>query len=126
MRTSLPRSSSIIAIDFAESRLSSTTSMRRFPRAEADSPDGSAALAETLGSITGSVTVNVLPRPGPGLAALTVPPCILTRPSTRASPMPRPPRDRSGRGSTWENMLEHGVEVLRGEPIPVSRTDTAT
>ena len=42
-------------------------------------------------SRAGSRTVNVLPRPGPSLEAVTLPPCISTSFWTMVSPMPSPP-----------------------------------
>jgi hypothetical protein len=40
--------------------------------------------------LSGSVTVNTLPRPSPGLSTATVPPCAVTSSRTIANPRPRP------------------------------------
>ena len=62
----------------------------------------------------------MLPRPGPSLAAATVPPCISTSPLTSASPIPSPPVLRSMLRSTWENMSKMWGSDSAGMPIPVS------
>ncbi len=71
-------------------------------------------------------TVKVLPVPGPSLSAVTVPPCISTRPLTSARPMPSPPVARSMLRSTWENMSKMRGSDSAGMPIPSSRTETKT
>ncbi len=43
----------------------------------------------------GNSTTNSLPRPSPGLEAVTVPPCSATRLRTMARPSPKPPCERS-------------------------------
>jgi hypothetical protein len=47
--------------------------------------------ARILNYSSGSQTLNVLPRPGPSLDALTCPPCSSTSALTKARPRPRPP-----------------------------------
>ena len=64
--------------------------------------------------------------PGPSLSAVTVPPCISTRPFTSASPIPSPPVERSMLRSTWENMSKIRGKSSAGMPIPVSRTEMTT
>ena len=66
--------------------------------------------------------MNWLPLPIPSLWALTVPPCISTRPFTRARPIPRPPAVRSMLRSTCENMSKMRGSDSRGMPMPESRT----
>jgi hypothetical protein len=51
-------------------------------------------------SVAGSRTVNVAPRPGPGLAAEMPPPCASTSALAMLSPMPEPPWLRSRAVST--------------------------
>ena len=58
-------------------------------------PPAGAALA------SGRRTLKVAPRPSPGLAASTVPPCSSTRWRTMARPRPRPPCDRVLEASPW-------------------------
>ena len=62
--------------------------------------------------------MKVLPLPGPSLAAVTVPPCISTRPLTSASPIPSPPVDRSMLRSTCENMSKMWGSGVRGDADP--------
>ena len=51
-------------------------------------------------SATGSRTVNVEPRPGPGLVTVMSPPCASTRALAMLNPIPEPPRLRSRAVST--------------------------
>ena len=93
--------------------------MRRRGARTAGRPGGAhAADSRYVPPATGSVTVNVLPLPCPALSAVTVPPCISTSPLTSASPMPRPPVERSMLRSTWENMSKMLAETRRdADPV---------
>src|SRR6185437_8620643 len=70
----------------------------------------------------GSRTVNVLPKPGPALAARIVPPCICTIARTRARPIPRPPPARGCCNLTWENISKTCSSAAGGMPTPLSVT----
>lgn len=75
--TSCPNCSSNIAKEVAASSLSSTTRIRRRGAAGV-SVATAARLGAAAGPVNGSRTENMLPRPSPGLATCTEPPCIST------------------------------------------------
>ena len=60
-------------------------------------------------------TMNSLPSPTPPLRASSVPPCSSTRPLASASPIPRPPSERSCVDCHLREHREHAGDVLRRE-----------
>ncbi len=66
--------------------------------------------------------MNSLPRPGPALAAATVPPCSSTSRFTSVSPRPRPPRARSIACGPCTNTSNAWGSRSGAKPLPVSRT----
>ena len=96
-----------------------------FPEAaDSASSSGGAGSIETA-QAPGSVTRNSLPRLRPGLVATTVPPCISTICRTSAARAPAHharPLDSWSPGRTCQRFFE----VLRFDPITVSRTRSAT
>ncbi len=69
---------------------------------------------------------NVLPRPGPGLLAVSVPPCISTSCRARPRPRPRPPRVRSSEASAWVNISNIRGSTSGAMPMPRSATRMTT
>lgn len=72
----------------------------------------------------GSVTVNVLPVPGPSLAAAIVPPWSSHRLRAIVRPMPSPPCARSIVRSPWTNISNSCGSNSGAIPGPRSRTST--
>ena len=68
----------------------------------------------------GKDTVNVAPRPSPGLAASTVPPCLPTSSRTIAKPSPRPPCNRVVELSACRNRSKITGSMSSAIPTPLS------
>ena len=74
----------------------------------------------------GSRTLNSLPRPGPSLCAVALPPCSSVSVLTSDSPMPSPPSARSGPRAPCTNVSKRSGSRAVSIPTPVSRTRSTT
>ena len=92
----------------------------------ARTPERAPAPRLLAASPSGRRTVNVLPRPTPGLSAVTLPPCSSTSRRTSARPMPRPPCARSSLRPTWVNISNTSGRASGAMPMPVSVTEITT
>ena len=70
----------------------------------------------------GSQRRNSLPLPNPSLLASTRPPWISATPFTSASPMPRPPSERSSCDVICANIWNRRGKAAGAMPIPLSRS----
>ncbi len=87
----------VVGIDFDYEVLGETNGMMMGHRQRDRGEDGLTARSARRAAMggRGRRTVNVEPRPRPGLSAVTLPPCSSTSRRTIARPMPRPPCERS-------------------------------